>query len=759
MSDNDHSERQGEQSRDRRSVVPTVVRSSILVKGAVTLSAVLLLTALVGGYFYLEVNDQLESEVETQTAEQAQLHTFTYQQWLDERRGALETVAAGSELGSDDTETRTAYLREQTRLRRSFDHFHLVDADSGTVVASTDERRVGTNLYDRIDEQVISKETISTKYRTPDGDAVLAIGHQSAAAPEVGVVGEFNATSADPGLATPVDGTTTAIVTADGRSLTDDQSLDISPNEELETGETARTRSDGRILTYQRLPGSEAKPLYVVSRTSADEAFALRDSVLRKFGATILFSFLILGLAGTAVGRSVVREVNHLADRARAMEAGDLSVSFETSRTDEIGDLYRSFAAMRDSLREQITTAEDARNRAETAQQRAERMNRRLERRADEYSDVMQAAADGDLTVRMEPDDDSEAMAEIAGEFNAMLSEIETIVADVQEFATSVTTTSETVTTSSEEVQDASEQVSASIQQIADGAKRQNDSLQSANDEMSTLSTSTQQIAATASDVAEVAERTATTGRQGREAAEAALEGMTEIETEAEQAVSEIERLETEVAEIDELIDSIAEVAEQTQMLALNANIEVSRADGSDDESFDVVAREIKELSQDAKGAAEEVNRRLTDIGVHTERSVVEVRRTREEIEAQREAVERAARALARIAEHAKRTNAGVQEISSASQQQAASAQEVVSMVDHAASISEETTTEAETVAAAAEEQTTAMTEVTENAEQLADQATQLSRTLDRFDTDAGADAEEPLESNGFTLATDGTGR
>jgi methyl-accepting chemotaxis protein len=132
---------------------------------------------------------------------------------------------------------------------------------------------------------------------------------------------------------------------------------------------------------------------------------------------------------------------------------------------------------------------------------------------------------------------------------------------------------------------------------------------------------------------------------------------------------------------------------------------------------------------------------------------VSEVRRTRDEIVEQRDAVEQAARALDRIAEHAKQTNLGVQEISSASQEQAASTREVVSIVDHAASISEETTTESETVAAAAEQQTTALTEVTTTAEGLSGKATRLSRTLDRFET--GADADQSSKHDGFTIPAD----
>lgn len=103
---------------------------------------------------------------------------------------------------------------------------------------------------------------------------------------------------------------------------------------------------------------------------------------------------------------------------------------------------------------------------------------------------------------------------------------------------------------------------------------------------------------------------------------------MNEIEAESDQAITEIERLEAEMGQIDELLEFISEVAEQTNMLALNANIEASRSSSTDD-GFAVVADEVKELANETKLAAERIEERLDRIQAQTERTAVITRPTR----------------------------------------------------------------------------------------------------------------------------------
>jgi methyl-accepting chemotaxis protein len=475
-----------------------------------------------------------------------------------------------------------------------------------------------------------------------------------------------------------------------------------------------------------------------------DEAYGFVTSVAEYGLLATLGGVLLIGIFGAVLGRNTATSIDRLTTKTAQMEEGNLNVDFETKRIDNIGRLYEGFANMRDALSERIQEAREAREEAETARQEAEAMRDHLQQKAEDYSSVMQKAADGDMTQRLDPESESEAMTDIAEEFNEMIAEIERTTEQLKNFASEVATSSEEVTASSEEVRSASEQVTESIQEISDGAERQNDSLQSVQQEMDSLSTTTEEIAASSNEVADIAERTAETGREGRNAAQAAIDGMGEIEDESEQAVREIAALEQEMEQIDELIEFISEIAEQTNMLALNANIEASRS-GESGEGFSVVAQEVKELAEETKDAADDIEARLERIQDQTHSTAEEVQRTADRVSEHTASVRNAAEALEEIAGYAQETNTGVQEISAATEQQAASTQQVVAMVDEAATISEETTAESENVAAAAEEQTTALTEVSRSASDLAEQASRLSEALDRFDTDADEGFEMPV--------------
>ena len=756
---------------DRRTLLPDVVRGSYAVRLGLALTFAIVVMIAVGGVISIQASATLEEDVQQNLVGLSDSQAGELETWIRGTERSVRATSDSSELNTDDTEEINEYLErlvENNETSENVAAVHYLNTTSGTFEASSNEDFIGVQpaeqgaVFAENPPQFDSEHDthVTEPFEVPIADhPIIAVLSPVTADDEHVLVYMTDVQERTQDIGDQHEDTFTIIVNEQGQYVAHPNSTKIltdhGGNTEmlgtLTPGERKFMENDDQVMGTVKM---ETNDWVVMVHSDRDEAFALADQINSNLVGLILFAIINLGLVGVTVGTNTVTSLRRLADRAQQMGEGDLDVDLDTSREDEIGVLYQSFDQMRTSLREKIQETEEAREEAEQARKRAEeareeaieesevmqQINEELEAKAAGYRDVLSDAADGDLTRRVDPESDNEAMQAVGEEINTTLDALEEIISTTKSFAQSVLAASDQAGQNADEVDEASQQVRDSIQDIFEGASEQSERLQDAASEMEGLSATAEEVASSAQEVAGTSQAAAEVGQEGRDAAEEAIDEMRAIDTETDATVEEINALADDLSEIGNIVDLIQDIVEQTNMLALNASIEAAHADTSGD-GFAVVADEIKNLAEETKDAAGDIEDRIDRIQSQAGETVDTMEETSDRITAGTETVEDAIEALERIVEYTEEVDVGIQEIDDATEEQAHTAQNVMELIDELTDISQQTASEADSVANAAERQTESIGEVADSSQELRESAKALDDLLDRFSVAGGAAA------------------
>jgi len=764
-------------SSERSSLLPTSVGDSYALRLGVALALAVVVVIAVGALVSVQASAELESDVESDLQALSTTQASQIDAWLDSTRqsvrmtSALPVFSSGS---TDDVQDRLDELQTNERLPSDVVAVHYVDTTTMTIEASSNEEFIGVNAseqgapfatdpptFDGADDTHVTRpfsvsiadHPILSVLSPVEGDSDHALVFMT----------DLEARTAS--LSTQRNSSYTAVVNGEGNYISHPNESRINTPHDGNMTMPASGES-GFMAMEETLMGMttlESTDWTVMIHADRSNAYALSSQINSDLLGLVLFAIINLGLVGVTIGSGTIVSLRRLSNRAEEMGAGNLDVDLTTARGDEIGSLYQSLDDMRTNLRETISDAEQARSEAEEARTEAEQareeaeqeqsemeaLTGHLELKANEYSQTLSAAADGDLTVRADTESMNDAMSDVGEEINATLDDLSATIAEMKSFAQSVLQASDEVGTNAERVDQASQQVSESIQEIFAGTNEQSERLQDAADEMENLSAASEQMAASAQQVADTSQSAAEVGEDGRRAAQEAIEEMNAIDAETEETVREINALDDDLDEIGEIVSVITQIVEQTNMLALNASIEAAHAD-AEGAGFAVVADEIKGLAEETKEAAGDIEERIERIQNQAGDTVETMEATSQRITDGVETVEEAVNALETIVEYTEEVDSGIQEIDRATEEQAQTATQLLQMIDELTEISQETATEADTVAGAAEDQAHSISQVSDSATDLRQRADELERALDRFSVEqtAGTDTRS-------TAATD----
>ncbi|MFB6087657.1 MAG: methyl-accepting chemotaxis protein, partial [Haloarculaceae archaeon] len=680
--------------------LPSVVGESYLRRFATVVAVVLVVVAAVGVFFQGQVAAELHHERQTEFQTVAELEADSLAQWVQERE---DNVRMMSEFGTlrdgDRAAVETTLDHELEQFPETVQAIHYVDLESGEVVASTADDRVGTEVPDLkwahgdLEFDDASQVAVSQGYSREGTELIAFVSPVEGTDKAVMLTADASARADH--FRSPTEASFTQVVNSGGTvefaqneaAALQPYQYSEAPIERAASGPGAiELDESGMVVGYAPVEGTD---WVVVMHTPQSEAYALAGAVSRDFAVLIGIALAGFLLIGVTLGRNTVRALDRLTANAEAIAAGDLDTEVSgTDREDEIGALVRSFDRMQrvlataadqaravadgrfddpvldedvpgafgDALDRMSTDVEQAQREAEHARAEVEDLNDALEAQAADYSATMDRAAGGDLTVRMDPESESDAMVRIGEAFNEMMDEFERTIVRTQSFAGEVATAGESATASAEEIRSASEDVSESVQEIAAGAAEQSEDLEQVSGEIGDLSATIEEVASSSDEVAAVASTAATRGEEGQTAAREAIKEMDRIEAKTDETVREVETLDDEMDEIGEIVELITEITEQTNMLALNASIEAARA-GEAGEGFAVVADEIKDLAEQADRATQDIEERILSVRESTDEAVADMRDTDERMEASVETVTAASDALRQLAERVETAN------------------------------------------------------------------------------------------------------
>ncbi len=309
-------------------------------------------------------------------------------------------------------------------------------------------------------------------------------------------------------------------------------------------------------------------------------------------GGVLLIAILLLAPSH----RSISRPIRRLTKFANLIASGDASVRLEVNdRQDEVGILSRNLNIMAQNIDLNI----QARQR-EAAQQRQQRET--LEMEIFNLVEEIEGATNGDLTVRASLN--SMELSTVADLFNAVIDSLRDIAIEVKQGSGQVSVSL-----------GANEQ---DIRQLSEKATTEAAEIRGTLNSFEQMTDSIQSVATNASQASAIANDAYSVVQAGSAAMDQTVTSILSLRTTVGETAKKMKRLGESSQKISQVVTLIEEIALKTNLLAINASVEASRA-GEQGHGFTVVAEQVGALAEQSASATREIAQIVAAIQAETQ--------------------------------------------------------------------------------------------------------------------------------------------
>ena len=400
---------------------------------------------------------------------------------------------------------------------------------------------------------------------------------------------------------------------------------------EGKNAEAGDFQKNGGALELSRIE----EKLTVIEESAASRAASFVDDAKETASATYLFIYLLVFMTVVAslviasfISRSIVRPLNKAVGIAKRISVGDLNMAMpEIERRDEVGELMQAFGQMITYLREMANVARQIAARNLNSQVKSQSAE-------DILGNAFATMIDNLNKIIKEIQESASIVASSVGEILATTTQL---AAGIAETATSVSETT------------------ATVEEIKQTALLSSDKSR---------------------NVSEYAREAALVVQQGDAAVVDTIDQITNIKRLMETVAESVVMLSEKTQTIGDIIAVVNDLAQQSNLLAVNAAIEASKA-GEQGKGFTVVALEIKNLADQSKHATEQVRTILSDIQKATSKSVLAAEMVSKAVDGGVKQAAESGKSIKKLAESINEAAQAATQIAASSQQQLAGMEQV----------------------------------------------------------------------------------